>query len=69
MTKLIELHRLKIGFEKHVELLRGDAEKCSSYADLRKRYDHLICKAENVLQGIEHLTAELLKLSRPPGGA
>jgi hypothetical protein len=31
--------------------------------------DHAICEAENVLQGIEHLTAELLKLSRPPGGA
>ena len=69
MTKLVELHRLKIGFEKQVELLRKDAEKCSPYADVRQRYDHVICNAENVLQGIEHLTAELLKLSRPPGCA
>jgi hypothetical protein len=69
MTRLVELHRLKIGFEKQVELLRKDAEKCSSYADVRKRYEHVICKAENVLQGIEHLTAELLKLGRAQGGA
>ena len=67
MTKLVELHRLKIRFENQVELLRGDAEKCSPYAEVRKQHDRVICKAENVLQGIEHLMATLLKLSRPQG--
>ena len=46
MTRLEQLHRLKVKLQNQLEQLRRDAEFCSSYPQVWKRYDHVICNTE-----------------------
>jgi hypothetical protein len=69
MPRLEELHRLKAKLENQLEQLRRDAELCSSYPQVWKRYDHVICNTERVLQDIDRLTAELLESDCSQGNA
>ena len=69
MTRLEQLHRLKAKLENQLEQLRRDAEFCSSYPQVWKRYDHVICNTERVLQDIDRLTAELLASDCSQGNA
>jgi cytochrome c556 len=69
MTRLGQLHRLKVKLENQLEQLRRDAESCSSHPQIWKRYDHVICNTERLLQDIDRLTAELLESDCPQGNA
>ena len=51
MTRLEQLHRLKIKLQNQFEQLRLDAEMCSSYPQVWKRYDHVVCNTERALSG------------------
>lgn len=67
MTRLEQLHRLKVKLENQLEQLRRDAEFCSSYPQVWKRSDHVICNTERA--AIDRLTAELLESDCPQGNA